>query len=100
MLTSHGTRLPRHELAAIVFQQYKEDGEPISKSKAGRIADKIIRGTFNPDPRLASAIEYQDPTGNTAAANVDRERQRPQCIAAKLTHQGLSSPPGGNRNVY
>ncbi|GGG70282.1 hypothetical protein GCM10011374_38520 [Kocuria dechangensis] len=90
----------RKETVQAIFDHYQAEGPPISWSRAKRIADQIGKGTFNPDPRLASAIQYADPVGNTAAANVDRERQRPQCIAAKHTHQGLSSPPGGNRNVY
>jgi hypothetical protein len=78
----------RKETVQTIFDHYRDEGREVSWSRAKRIADQISKGTFSPDPRLARAIEYADPTGNRAATNVDRERQRPQCIAAKQEHQG------------
>lgn len=70
MLTVQSTRLSKRDIADIVFQQHEDDDDPISRSQAGRIADKIIRGEFGPNPALARAIDYADPTGETAVRNI------------------------------
>jgi hypothetical protein len=43
-------------------------GQPLSKSKADKLADKFKRGLF--DPELQRVIQYSDPTGETAVSNV------------------------------
>lgn len=43
-------------------------GQPLSKSKADKLADKFKRGLF--DPELQRVIQYSDPTGETACNNV------------------------------
>ncbi|WP_144836296.1 hypothetical protein [Kocuria rosea] len=73
MLTTLSTSLSKRDIADIVFQQHEDDGDPVSKSQAGRIADKIIRGTFKPNPALARAIGYSDRCGENAVNNVMHE---------------------------
>lgn len=70
MLTVQSTNLSKRQIADIVFQQHEEEDDPISRSQAGRIADKIIAGKFKPNPALARAIDYADPTGETAVRNI------------------------------
>lgn len=43
-------------------------GQPLSKSRADKLADKFKRGAF--DPELARVLQYSDPTGETAVRNV------------------------------
>lgn len=70
MLTVQSTNLSKRQIADIVFQQHKDDDDPISRSQASRIADKIIARNFKPNPALARAIDYADPTGETAVRNI------------------------------
>jgi hypothetical protein len=46
-------------------------GQPLSKARADKLADKFKRGTF--DPALVRIIGWSDPTGETACNNVMRE---------------------------
>lgn len=48
-----------------------EHNQPLSKSKADRLADKFKRGEYDPD--LVRVIGYSDPTGETAVNNYMRE---------------------------
>lgn len=61
----------RKDLVQEIYDQHAADGHPISLSKAGRIADKIFRGTFGGPPAPAPAITYADPTGEDAATLAD-----------------------------
>lgn len=47
-----------------------EQGSPLSKSKADKLADRFKRGAFDPD--LARVIGWSDPTGEEAVNNVMR----------------------------
>ncbi|GAB2624370.1 hypothetical protein GCM10009696_32620 [Kocuria himachalensis] len=40
------------DAAQAIFDYYRDEGQPISRSKAKRVAEQIGKGTFNPDPRL------------------------------------------------
>ena len=53
------------------------EGQYLSDAKADKLANKFKKGEF--DPLLARFIQYSDPTGETAAKNVDRA---PQAVAA------------------
>ena len=46
-------------------------GQPLSKSRADKLADKFKRGMF--DPELARVIGWADPTGEMACNNVMKE---------------------------
>lgn len=46
-------------------------GEPLSKARADKLADKFKRGLF--DPELERVLQYADPTAETACNNVMRE---------------------------
>lgn len=46
-----------------------DSGENLSPARADKLAVKFKRGEF--DPMLARYIQYSDPTGETAARNVD-----------------------------
>jgi hypothetical protein len=46
--------------------------QPLSQSRADRLADKFKRGAY--DPALVRIIGWADPTGETACNNVMREK--------------------------
>lgn len=46
-------------------------GEPLSRARADKLADKFKRGLF--DPELERVLQYMDPTGEEACSNVMRE---------------------------
>lgn len=50
----------------------EENGETLSDARADKLANKFKRGEYDPD--LARFIQYGDPVGEEAAANVDAER--------------------------
>lgn len=46
------------------------NGKTISVSRAGRLADKIIAGKYDPD--MQRVLDYADPTGEQAVARASR----------------------------
>jgi len=51
----------------------RSNGEFLSDARANNLAIKFKKGLFDPD--LARFIQYSDPVGETAASNVDKERE-------------------------
>lgn len=45
--------------------------QPLSRSRADRLADRFKRGLY--DPELAYVLDHADPTGETAVAHVLKE---------------------------
>ena len=62
----------KNEIRDLLLYNAEQEGEPLTKARANNLADKFKKGQFDPD--LARIIQYTDPTGETAAKNVDRER--------------------------
>jgi len=64
---------PKSEIRDQLIWTAYDNGETLSKARADKLADKFKRGQFDPD--LARFIQYSDIVGETAARNVDRERE-------------------------
>ncbi|MFF0942731.1 hypothetical protein ACFYE2_00680 [Kocuria sp. CPCC 205300] len=58
----------KNEIRDYLLYLADDAGQPLSKSKADKLADKFKRGLF--DPELQRVIQYSDPTGETACRNV------------------------------
>lgn len=58
----------KNEIRDYLLYLASEAEQPLSKSKADKLADKWKRGLF--DPELQRVIQYSDPTGETACNNV------------------------------
>ncbi len=58
----------KHEIRDALLGMAADAGQPLSKSKADKLADKWKRGLF--DPELVRVIQYSDPTGEAACNNV------------------------------
>lgn len=65
-------RSTKNEIRDALLDLAAGAGQPLSKSKADKLADKFKRGLF--DPELARVIQYADPTGELATNNVMREQ--------------------------
>jgi hypothetical protein len=63
----------KNEIRDALLWNASENGEELSPSRANNLADKFKKGQFDPD--LARYIQHSDPTGETAARNVDAERK-------------------------
>lgn len=64
---------PKAEIREALQEIAAANGEELSKAKAHNLATKFKKGLFDPD--LARFIQYSDPVGETAASNVDKERE-------------------------
>lgn len=63
----------KNDIKAALLDIATQNGELLSKSRADTLADKFKRGEY--DPMLAKFIQYSDPVGELATANVDAERE-------------------------
>lgn len=88
------------DLVNEIITTAEEAGKTISVSRAGRLADKIIAGKF--DPEMQRVLDYADITGETATARADRRpktgpqhhRWRGDEVAYKTVHKRLRSAQG------
>ena len=73
MFLHHVDRTARKsEIKDALLDLAANEGQHLSEARADKLANKFKRGEF--DPILARFIQYADPTGETAAKNVDNER--------------------------
>lgn len=63
---------PKNDIRDALLWIAGENGEVLSPARADKLATKFKRGEFDPD--LAKFIQYQDPTGEIASANADKEK--------------------------
>lgn len=66
--------VPKNDIRDALLWIANENGEELSPARADKLANKFKKGEFDPD--LAKFIQYSDKVGETAARNVDRERQQ------------------------
>lgn len=92
------------DLVNEILDAAHEKGRHVSISRAGRLADKIIAGKFEPD--MQRVLDYADPTGEQAVARASRSyktgpqhhRWRHDDIAYKTAHKRLKAAQGSARS--
>ena len=66
--------LTKGQIIAALMDQAEDAGNPLSFTKACKLAVRIKRGEY--DPELAKVIGWADPTGETACRRVMAAQNR------------------------
>lgn len=67
-------------------------GQPLSRSRANKLADKFKRGIYDPD--LARVASYRDPTGEIAVNNVLRQQKSgPGTLSPNISSEAANPTP-------